>query len=121
MSESQGRGVELATATESYTASNSRSNARRYSSPNRVLARSMRISRDNWKIKHPAVQEKLEQERQLSADRGRSRDQWKQKCETATSRAEQAEERAQQRLEELGQVRAELAKLEAKKVISKVM
>jgi hypothetical protein len=81
MNESQGRGVELATATESYTASNSRSNARRYSSPNRVLARSMRISRDNWKIKHPAVQEKLEQERQLSADRGRSRDQWKQKCD----------------------------------------
>jgi hypothetical protein len=115
MNESEGRGVELATATESYTASNSRSNARRYSSPNRVLARSMRISRDNWKIKHQAVQEKLKQERQLSADRGRSRDQWKQKCETATSRAEQAEERAQQRLEELGPVRAELAKREAKK------
>ena len=81
MNESEGRGVELATATESYTASNSRSNARRYSSPNRVLARSMRISRDNWKIKHQAVQEKLEQERQLSADRGLEIDQWKQKCD----------------------------------------
>ncbi len=115
MSESQGRGVELAMATESYTDSNSGSNARRYLSPNRVLARSMRISRDNWKIKHQAMQEKLEQERQLSADRGRSREQWKQKYETATSRAEQAELLAQQRLEELEHARAELANLMSKK------
>lgn len=86
MNESQRRGVKLATATESYTDSNSRSNARRYSSPKRVLARSMRISRDNWKIKHQAVLEKLEQERQLSADRGRSHDQWKQKCMPCVSR-----------------------------------
>ena len=42
-------------------------NRRRYRSPNRVLARSMRMSRDNWKTRHQAVQEKLEQERQLSA------------------------------------------------------
>ena len=80
------------------------------------------MGRDNWKMKHQAVQEKLEQERQLSADRGRSREQWKQKCETATSRAEQAEVLAQQRLEELEEARVELAKLKAKKkAISKVM
>ena len=73
------------------------------------------MGRDNWKMKHQAVQEKLEQERQLSADRGRSREQWKQKCETATSRAEQDEVLAQQRLEELEEARVELAKLKAKK------
>lgn len=90
-------------------------NRRRYRSPNRVLARSMRMSRDNWKTKHQTVQEKLEQERQLSADRGRSREQWKLKCETAMSRAEQAELLAQQRLEELEQARAELANMKAEK------
>lgn len=90
-------------------------NRRRYRSPNRVLARSMRMSRDNWKIKHQAVQEKLEQERQLSADRSRSREQWKLKCETALSRAEQAELLAQQRLEELEQARVELANMKAEK------
>ena len=73
------------------------------------------MGRDNWKMKHQAVQEKLEQERQLSADRGRSREQWKQKCETASVRAEQAEVLAQQRLEELAEAHAELAKLKAKK------
>ena len=87
-----------------------------------MLVRSFRMGRDNWKIKHQAVQEKLEQERQLSADRGRSREQWKQKCETATSRAEQAELLAQQRLKQLVQARAELANLMAKKkAISKGM
>jgi len=54
-----------------------------------------------------AVQEKLEQERQLASDRGRSREQWKQKCETASARAEQAELLAQQRLEELEQAHTE--------------
>lgn len=115
MSESQGRVVDLATTAKSCPDSNSGSNARRYLSPNRVLARSMRISRDNWKMKHQAVQEKLEQERQLSADRSRSREQWKLKCETALSRAEQAELLAQQRLEELEQARAELANMKAEK------
>jgi hypothetical protein len=73
------------------------------------------MGRDNWKMKHQAVQEKLEQERQLSADRGRSREQWKQKYETATARAEQAELLAQQRLKELEQARAELADLMSNK------
>ena len=114
--ETQGRGV------ESHADDDVGRHGRRYLSPNRVLARSMRISRDNWKTKHQAVQEKLEQERQLSTDRGRSREQWKLKCETASARAEQAEVLAQQRLEELEQARAELAKLKTeKKVISKVM
>ncbi len=118
--ETQGRGVE--TEVESHADGDVGQNGRRYLSPNRVLARSMRISRDNWKTKHQAVQEKLEQERQLASDRGRSREQWKQKCETASARAEQAEALAQQRLEELEQAHAELAKLKAeKKALSKVM
>ena len=100
---------------ESHADSDVGRNGRRYSSPPRVLVRSFRMGRDNWKMKHQAVQEKLEQERQLSADRGRSREQWKQKYETATARAEQAELLAQQRLEELEEARVELAKLKAKK------
>ena len=50
-----------------------------------------------------------------AADRGRSREQWKQKCETASVRAEQAEVLAQQRLGELAEAHAELAKLKAEK------
>ena len=111
MNESQGRDLEL----ESHADEESGGNGRRYLSPNRVLARSFRISRDGWKNKHQAVQVKLEQQRQLAAERGRSREQWKQKCEIATARAEEAEVLAQQRLEELDQARAELAALPAKK------
>ncbi|MDA1232347.1 MAG: hypothetical protein O2856_16360 [Planctomycetota bacterium] len=118
--ETQGRGVESEVETDAD--SDVGRNGRRYSSPPRVLVRSFRMGRDNWKMKHQAVQEKLEQERQLSADRGRSREQWKQKYETATARAEQAELLAQQRLKELEQARAELANLMAKKkAISKGM
>ena len=67
--ETQGRSVE--SEAESHADGDVGLNGRRYRSPNRVLARSMRISRDNWKTRHQAVQEKLEQERQLAADRGR--------------------------------------------------
>ena len=117
--ETQGRGVE--SEVESHADGDAGLNGRRFLSPQRVLIRSFRMSRDNWKIKHQAVQEKLEQERQLSADRGRSREQWKQKFESATSRAEQADLLAQQRLEELEQARAELANLMAKKKIRRMM
>ena len=40
---------------------------RQFRSPNRVLARSFRLSRDKWKQKHQAVQAELEQTRQLAA------------------------------------------------------
>jgi hypothetical protein len=111
MNETQGRDLEL----EAHSDEDVGGNGRRYRSPNRVLARSFRISRDGWKSKHQAVQVKLEQQRQLAAERGRSREQWKQKCEIATARAEEAEVLAQKRLEELEQSRAELAQLQAKK------
>lgn len=111
MNESQGRDGELT----SHADEDVGANGRRYRSPNRVLARSFRISRDGWKSKHQAVQVQLEKQRQLAAERGRSRAQWKRKCETATARAEEAEGLARQRLKELEQARVELAKLQAKK------
>ena len=109
MNESQGRDVELVSDTDADLGRN----RRRYLSPNRVLARSFRISRDGWKSKHQAVQAKLEQQRQLAAERGRSREQWKQKCETVTARAEVAEALARQCLEELEQAHAQMKKLQA--------
>lgn len=87
--------------------------ARRYRSPNRILARAFRIGRDKWKGKHHAVQAELEQMRQLSAERGASRDGWRKRCEAATARAEAAETLASQRLIELEQVRARIAQFEA--------
>ena len=87
--------------------------ARRYRSPNRILARAFRIGRDKWKQKHHVVQAELEQTRQLSAERGTSRDRWREQCETAMARAEAAESLAAQRLTELEQVRAGIAQLEA--------
>ncbi len=111
MDESQGREVELTSQADGAVSRD----GRRYRSPNRVLARSFRMSRDSWKSKHQAVQAKLEQQRQLSAERDRSREHWKQKCETATARAEAAEVLAQQRLEELEQAHAQMAEWQAKK------
>jgi hypothetical protein len=87
--------------------------ARRYRSPNRILARAFRIGRDKWKQKHHAVQAELEQTRQLSAERETSRERWRERCETAKARAEAAESLAAQRLIELVQVCARLAPLEA--------
>ena len=87
--------------------------ARRYRSPNRILARAFRIGRDKWKQKHHAVQAELEQARQLSAERGTSREHWRKQYETAMARAETAESLAAQRLTELEQARARIAQFEA--------
>ena len=89
------------------------SGTRKFRSPNRILARSFRRSRDAWRDKHHLVQAKLEQERQLSAERGRSRDQWQAKCEIALSKVRETELLAQQRLAELEQARSCLAQLKA--------
>ncbi len=87
--------------------------ARRFASPKRILARSFRISRDKWKKKHHVVQAKLEQARQLAAERGVSRDQWREQCEAATARAEAVELQAAQCQAELEQARVRVAELEA--------
>ena len=89
------------------------SGTRKFLSPNRVLARSFRRSRDAWREKHHLVQAKLEQERQLSAERGRSRDQWQAKCDLALSKVRETERIAQQRLTELEQARTRIPQLEA--------
>lgn len=89
------------------------SGTRRFKSPNRILARAFRIGRDSWKEKHHAVQAKLEQARQLAAERGASRDRWRQDHDDAAARAEAAESLAAQRLTELEHVRARLEELEA--------
>ena len=86
---------------------------RRYRSPNRILVRSFRIGRDNWKVRHHVVQAELEQMRQLSAERGVSRDRWREDCTAAVTRAEAAEALAAQRLTEVEQLRVRLADLEA--------
>jgi hypothetical protein len=87
--------------------------ARRYSSPNRILSRFFRLSRDKWKQKHHQVQAKLEQARQLAAERGTARDRWRERCEQATGRAAAAEASAARLQSELEQARARIAALEA--------
>jgi len=89
-----------------------RASRRRFTSPNRVLARSFRLSRDKWKQKHHQVQSKLEEARQLAAERGIARDQWRERCEQATVCTEAAEARAAQFQGELEEARARIAALE---------
>ena len=102
MSQSQGSVVEFKEEQET----------RKFLSPTRVLLRSFRLSRDNWRQKHHEVQAKLEQERQLSGERGQSRDRWRSNYEASAAQAAAAELVAQQRLEELEQARARIAQLE---------
>ena len=89
------------------------SGTRKFRSPNRILARSFRQSRDRWRDKHHAVQAKLDLERQRSAERGRLREQWQAKCEAALATAQAAERLALQRLIELEQARSRIAQLDA--------
>ena len=101
MDQSQGSGGEVVSGT------------RKFLSPNRILVRSFRRSRDAWRDKHHLVQARLEQVRQLAAERGRSRDQWQAKCDRALGKVRETELLAQQRLAELERARTRLAQLEA--------
>lgn len=92
---------------------------RKFSSPNRVLVRSFRMSRDRWRDKHHAVQAKLEQERQLSKERGVSRDRWKQDCLAAVARAEAAEEVVRQQQVELESLRSRCEQLQGPEAAQK--
>jgi hypothetical protein len=93
--------------------SQDRTAARRFTSPNRILARSFRLSRDKWKQKHHQLQAKLEQARQFAADRGIARDRWRERCDQATARAVAAETNAARLQSELEQARARIAAFEA--------
>jgi hypothetical protein len=90
-----------------------RTTQRRFTSPNRVLARSFRLSRDKWKQKHHQVQAKLEEARQFAAERGIARDQWRERCGQATVRARAAEARVAQLQGELEEALARIAAVEA--------
>jgi len=59
------------------------------------------------------VQAELEQTRQLAAERGASRDGWRERCEAVMAREKAAEALAAQRLTELEQARTRIAQLEA--------
>jgi hypothetical protein len=93
-------------ATTQEVASKKSNNQRKYRSPNRVLARSFRMARDKWKQKYTDVRAELKRARQLATERGDSRDRWRGECEAAIEQARAAETLAQERLEELGQLRA---------------
>jgi hypothetical protein len=91
-----------------------------FRSPTRILIRSYRMGRDAWRAKHHAVQKKLEQERQLSAERGQSRDRWREQFEvvsleakSARERAEAAESLSRQQSRELEQAYERIAQIEA--------
>jgi len=88
-------------------------NERKYRSPNRVLARSFRMARDKWKQKYMHVRAELKRARQLATERGDSRDRWRAECDAAMEQARAAETLAQERLQELEQLRAR--ELEVKK------
>lgn len=96
--------------------SSSANNERQFKSPNRVLARSFRISRDAWKEKYMMLQADLKSAKQLANERGQSRDHWRAAFEDAQARAKQAEVIVQQQLRELELVRAEKLELAKKKI-----
>ena len=84
-------------------------NKRQFRSPNRILARSFRLARDKWKQKYMKVRAELKSARQLATERGTSRNRWRGECDAANQRAIQADVLAEQRLEELEQLRSEAA------------
>lgn len=81
-------------------------NDRKYRSPNRILARSFRLARDKWKQKYMDTRAALKRSRQLATERGDSRDRWRAECNAALEQARAAEAFAQERLQELEQLRA---------------
>ncbi len=90
-------------------------NERKYRSPNRILARSFRLARDKWKQKYMDTRGALKRARQLATERGDSRDRWRAECDAALDQARAAEALAQERLQELEQLRAR--ELEVKKTL----
>ena len=105
-------GVMLATQAEIAKATG---NERKYRSPNRILARSFRLARDKWKQKYMDARADLKRARQLATERGDSRDRWRAECDAEKEQARAAETLAQERLQELEQLRAR--ELEAKKTL----
>ena len=54
-----------------------------YSSPKRVLIRSLRLSRDKWKGKYTELQQRVKRFRVQAYDACQSRDGWRERAEAA--------------------------------------
>jgi len=87
------------------------SNERKYRSPNRILVRSFRISRDKWKKKYMDTRADLKRARQQATERGDARDRWRTEYDAAKEQARSAEALAHERLVELEQLRASEAEV----------
>jgi septal ring factor EnvC (AmiA/AmiB activator) len=62
-----------------------------FRSPNRILARFFRKSRDQWKEKYQALQEEMKRLTNQVADVRRSRERWREKAEAAEGAAKRME------------------------------
>ena len=76
-------------------------NRRRFRSPNRILARFFRKSRDRWKQKCQAVKGDLKRRSNELADVRRSREAWRQKAEEAQAEAKHFQEQVERLQKEL--------------------
>jgi septal ring factor EnvC (AmiA/AmiB activator) len=64
---------------------------RTFRSPNRILARFFRKSRDQWKQKHQSLQQEMKRLTNQLADVRRSRERWRGKAEAAEGMVAQLE------------------------------
>lgn len=62
-----------------------------FKSPNRILVRSFRRSRDKWKSKYVAVKSEIKRYKNQASDARRSREQWKNKALALEGRMHQLE------------------------------
>lgn len=67
---------------------------RRFLSPARVLVRSLRLSRDNWKGKYQKLQQKLKRYQVQAHDACNSRDGWRERAVAAEWELENHQSRA---------------------------
>ena len=58
-------------------------NTRKFRSPTRILVRSFRMSRDNWKEKYQELQKKLKRLQVQAYDACKSRDSWRERAKNA--------------------------------------
>ena len=100
------------TVSEPATQSETIPGTRWFRSPNRILVRSFRLSRDKWKARHHAVRAKLKQARRLAAERGASRDRWKTQCQREAARTVAAEAIVERQKSELEQARERIAAID---------
>jgi septal ring factor EnvC (AmiA/AmiB activator) len=74
--------------------------AREYRSPRRVLAQFFEKSRDLWKAKYQALQERVKEFRTEVRDLRRSRDRWRAKAEALEKKIEVQRTKSPERVEQ---------------------